>query len=98
MALLRPPSVSSRFFSFHASTNTFVTERSDLPNSFREGRVYDDACDEGFTMVSERTGREVVFAQNGADHNPRDREEIAGWRYVCVTPKWKHLKALIIND
>lgn len=28
-------------------------------------RVYDDACDEGFVIMSERTGKAAVFHQDG---------------------------------
>lgn len=91
---------SSRFI-YNNETHTFITEASDLGRNFHLGRVYDDACDEGFVIISERTGSEVTFAMDGVDE---DREgDIAGWRFVAVKyPQNYHgprdLKVLIIND
>jgi hypothetical protein len=51
--------VSHRQFSYDAKTRRFTAELSDLGRGF--GRVYDDASDEGFTIVG-KTGREVAFA------------------------------------
>lgn len=60
--ILSPTPVSSRRFYWDASTLTFVADLSDLGKDFQFGRVYDDACDIGLTLVSQRTGTEVVFA------------------------------------
>jgi hypothetical protein len=59
MTLLRPAPVSTGRFLYHAASNTFTAEASDLPVMWT-GRAYDDACDEGLTLVSTRTGAEVV--------------------------------------
>jgi hypothetical protein len=94
--ILKPHRVSSSKFTYHQGT--FVCEDSDFGKVGlidRLGQVYDDACDLGFTIVSQKTGREVVFAQDGED---RRDGEVMGWRFVCVTPGHKNLKALIIND
>jgi hypothetical protein len=95
--LLRPVTYSTDLFSF--KNNTFVVEDSTLraPWNGPSGRVYNDACDVGFTLVNQKTGGEIVMAQDGTD---KDREgEVLGWRFTCVYPKkFKHLKALIIND
>jgi len=97
MAVLRPAPVSSDNFTFSRSLNTFAAEASDLGPDFRLGQVYDDACDEGFTIVSARTGAAVVFAANGTD---KDAEgETTAWRYVAVWPlQHKGIAAVVFND
>jgi hypothetical protein len=96
--ILKPCMLSSSLFSYHGDTQTFTAEVSTLciGRGTDYGRVYDDACDYGFTIVSRRTGKEVVFAH---DHDDRDREgDLAGEWFVAVTPGYTHLKALVIND
>lgn len=50
--------VKSSMFSYNAQTKTFVGEMSNV-RSFH--RVYADACDQGFIMVSATTGKECEF-------------------------------------
>lgn len=69
--LLKPASVSTNRFSYWHGM--FVAEASDLP-AF--SRVWDDACDVGLTLVSARTGREIVCA---VDHIERDLEGETRW-------------------
>jgi hypothetical protein len=57
MALLKPRPTTSRRFSL--IDGKLVAEMSDVGPL---GRVWDDACDEGLTVVSHRTDREVVYA------------------------------------
>lgn len=57
-ATLKPAPVSTRQLTYNAATSTFIGEISDT-HGF--GRVYADACDEGLTLVSSRTGAELVF-------------------------------------
>lgn len=82
MALLNPSLVSSDRFTVtddgRASDGgvLMVAELSDLGREFRFGRVWDDACDVGLTIVSTRTGRQVVFA---IEHEERDREGELLW-------------------
>jgi hypothetical protein len=66
--LLRPTPVSTDRFTYIPATNTFVAEASELPAM---SRVFNDACDVGYTLISQRTGREVIFAVTGIE---RDRE------------------------
>lgn len=60
------------------------------------GQVFDDACDWGFTMVSHRTGKEVVFGHYSTDED--DEGEVKGWWFHCVSPGHRDLKCLIVND
>lgn len=95
MTILKPTRIQSS--KIHWAGYEGVVEISDLGRSFQFGRVYDDACDEGVTVISERTGKEIVFALNGRDMD-ESGEDLCGWNLVAVTPGFKHLKLLIIND
>lgn len=68
MTVLRPAPVSTERFTYSAAERLLVAEASDLPPF---GRVYDDACDEGLTLISHRTGAEVVY---GVEHIERDAD------------------------
>ena len=74
--ILSPAPVSTDRFSFDLNDRVFTAELSDLGRDFRFGRVYDDACDVGLTLVSTRTGRRVVFA---IENEIRDREGELLW-------------------
>lgn len=80
MTVLTPPAVSATMFTWEGGIG--VAEASSLPASF--GRVYDDACDEGLTVVSSRTGRQVVFV---VDATVRDNDgDITEWVLTPVNP------------
>jgi hypothetical protein len=92
--ILRPSLICSTYFAYSAGTKTFATEASDLPQGFDLNRVYDDAIDEGFTIVSKRTGTEVVFRK---DRLVKDAEgDIQAWEFSSVTILG--FKAMIFND
>ncbi len=95
MAILHPNPISSNFFSF--KKGKFTCELSDLLSTpFTLGRVYDDACDEGFSIVSEKTGKSAVFR---LIEMRRDSDgDLQSWEFVCVTPGLKNLTATIFND
>jgi hypothetical protein len=57
--ILHPTTVSTDLFSYDPDNRTFFAEDSDLP---RPSRIWDDACDTGYTLVSARTGKEVIVA------------------------------------
>lgn len=77
MALLTPSQVSTDRFTYNARDKRFSAEISDLGRGFTFGRVYDDACDVGLTLVSARTGRTMVFSVLDEE---RDREgELQCW-------------------
>ena len=90
--LLKPTPICSSKFSF--KNNKFVAELSDLGDPRLE-RVYDDAADYGFSIISKKTGKAAVFAFVGFD---KCGDDIAGLRFKCVTPGLNQLKALLIND
>ena len=91
--------ISTKYFSYDKKSRTFTTEASDLPRTFNpESQVYDDACDYGFTLISEKTGNEALFV---FDKEDRDNEgELAGtwFQYFGRDNSLKGIKVLIIND
>jgi hypothetical protein len=90
--LLRPSPISSRLFDYDKNERCFVAEISDLGPGFEFHRVYDDACDVGLTVISHRSGREVVFA---VDEVETDREgDILAWRLVPAS----YQRALLIDN
>lgn len=69
--LLKPAPISSSRFTYVYSERMLVAEASDLgPLCF--GQVWNDSCDEGLTVVSARTGREVVFVVNHVETRDGD--------------------------
>ena len=60
------PEYSSKLFDYSADRNTFYTDlslldRSNIGSSETFGRIYNDAADVGFRMVSHRTGDTADF-------------------------------------
>jgi hypothetical protein len=88
--ILNPAPVSTRQFTYDAPTKNFAAELSDMNGL---GRVYDDACDVGFTMVSARTGRQVVFV---LAEEKRDGEgDTLLWEYRSIDGEFT---ATVFND
>jgi hypothetical protein len=88
---LRPSPVTTRLFDYDPKTRTFSAEASDLRVGF--GRVWADSCDEGLTMVSATTGREVVFV---VQDEVRDREgDTLYWTLRSVDGQYT---ATVFND
>lgn len=92
---------STNLFSY--SGKVLVVEDSTLSGGHNRetfGRVYDDACDEGFVLVSHRTGEQITFV---IDHLDMNGDEIAGWRLVPLDKHGrrdllKDFTVLVIND
>lgn len=70
--ILKPKPVSIRQFNYDRATRTLAAEISSTNGM---GRVFDDAADEGLTIVSSK-GVEVVFCVDRT--NVKDGE-IIGW-------------------
>lgn len=92
--LLTPNPISSTRFTF--TGNTFVAEASNFGRNFQLGRVYNDSYDEGFSIVSAKTGKIAVFALY--NHEEDGEGDLIKWIFKCVTPGLTHLKAVIYND
>jgi len=99
--ILHPlPNLSTRDFTY--TDQTFVSEASTLgfkvgwPNF---GRVYDDACDEGFTLISQRTGKECVMVIHEI---VSDDDYSGGWKRIILRPakpsERKLFRVVIYND
>lgn len=89
--------VSTALFHYDAETKCFSVEDSELQgDGIVEllGRLYDDACDEGFVLVSQRTGKEVPMFLASIDTNDGD---IAGWQFKPASPRHS-FSVLVIND
>lgn len=79
--LLKPAPVSTRQFTYDKATRTFTAEISETNGL---GRVWDDSTDEGLTLVSTRTGAEIVFVVVAEE---RDAEgELQAWKLSDVSP------------
>lgn len=93
--MLHPIPMSYERFLFVAKENTLVAEISDFGKGFAFERVYDDACDEGLTVVG-KTGREVVYAVE--EYMKRDGELI-GWKLLPAKRSERFLPSVAIyND
>jgi hypothetical protein len=101
--ILKPfPQYNTKQFSWHASSKTLTAEASDLnwPHDWPKlGQVFKDAIDEGFTLVSERTGNELTVVIDEVD---RDEDYSGGWRAISFRPaeraKRDLLKVVVFND
>ena len=95
---------SSRQFSYSDKDKTLVSEASDLDNRHLE-RIYDDACDVGFAVKSEKTGAVVVYVMSSPIYRGEGEDrELSGWNYepadfsVRKHPECVGTKATIFND
>lgn len=95
MASLLTPTLSTSLFTWNLQTKTFVAEASDF-KGFRPGPAYDDAADEGFTLVNEKSGCEVRLVETHEEY--RDGE-LLWWEYEPIDPRYKGaFKVKVFND
>lgn len=88
--------LSSKLFHHDARCKSFNVDASSLNRPL--GRVYRDACDEGFGMVSAKTGKIAVFVHimSEKDHEGEPMVEI--YRLVPEYAKsFPHLKDYTVN-
>lgn len=95
------PVLSTKDFTWNPKTKVFSAEASDFGQRKIAGRVFDDAMDVGFVLVSERTGTEVIFAQSGTDRD--DEGELLGTYFSPIDRRGYSVpnpqyRVLIIND
>lgn len=77
--LLTPTKISTERLSFDKKGRLLVAEDSDLPAA---SRVWDDACDVGYTVTSAHTGRVVIYAL----HSEVTRDgDVLYWDYLPVS-------------
>lgn len=60
--------------------NTGVADLSDFVPADLAGRLYADACDVGFFVVSARSGNKVLFTEKDVE---RRGEEIVAYHYMA---------------
>lgn len=88
--------IPSDLFFWHPDDAMFTQDISSLSGCNLFGQLYDDACDEGFVMVSKRTGEELPFyldeTKEGCDSK--------AWTFKPVTsdPRLSKLTVEIFND
>lgn len=63
---------------FHWSGNEGTADLSDFVPANLAGRLYADACDVGFYVVSQRTGRKVLFTESDVE---RREGELVAYHY-----------------
>lgn len=86
MANLPIQQISSKAFTHCAAKRSLTSEISDL-GIHRFSRLYDDACDEGFALVNEKTGNKTVWS---VQNEIRDGEfELSGW---VLKPTWESIR------
>lgn len=72
--------VLSDRFTWNEQNRIFVAEASDFQRNL-SGRVYDDACDAGFVMISVKTGGKILCLETS---EKRDAEnELLYTRFLC---------------
>ncbi len=82
-------------FDWDPSKRLLTAEASDL-ESFQIERLFNDACDEGIAILSNKTGRVVYFVLTTVDRTP-DSEDIAGWNFTSIGLV-RPIRVLVIND
>lgn len=86
--------ISSKLFTWSAKNGT--AEHSDLgrPNVFQQ--IFDDACDVGFAVKSEKTGKVETFYHYDVNYSGHGEDrEIAGWKFYNQD---RTVHITVIND
>lgn len=94
--------LSSKQFSYNRDGKALIAEISDFGPDFRFEQIYNDSCDEGLQMVSEKSGRVAKFAVNGVD---KDHEgDLTAWNLIPTRetlraiPELRGVSMKIFND
>ena len=88
--------LSTRNMQWHKDARSFICEISDLPEKrIPLKRVFQDSCDEGFTLVSEWTGQELDFFLNETVTKEGD---VMLWKFLPVQKNGPVSEVVIFND
>ncbi len=95
--------INSRAFSWNPATREFSAEAAELDHAGHEyaGRLYADAADQGFVMISAKTGETIEFALKDIQRN---NGEIVYWEFEPTwadkfyNPKLRGVRAVVFND
>ena len=96
--------ISSKRFSWNPATKEFTAEMSEVSHGGLNplGQLYNDAADQGFVMVSDKTGKPVQFflhdTQRDADHDVKFWEFHPIMSAVFYNPQLQGVKVIIFND
>jgi hypothetical protein len=91
-------------FLYSKETKTFCTDISNLGTTYVFDRLYSDACDEGLTLVSEKSGFEATYYLDHVNHSNDTDHEIVSWELkptvetVRKHPQLRDTTVLIFND
>lgn len=91
----------SSFFTW--SQGVAHAEASDMENRHLQP-LYDDACDVGFAIKSDKTGEVVTYVMERPVYDEGEDHELLEWRYVPTNesirkvPACANSKAVIYND
>lgn len=81
--------LSSKMFSYNAHNKEFVGEMSEIGGF---DMLYDDACDLGFAIRSEKTGQIAVYCLYSSSQNKEN--DTIKWLFVPTTETMKRIPAL----
>lgn len=91
-------------FTFSGSTNTFITEASDLTRGNFLHQIWPDSCDEGLVLISEKTGQESLWYKDHDEYSDDEDHELLATHLLPTDcsirkhPRLKNTKMVIIND
>ena len=93
--------INSKMFYFVKDENMFIGEMSDFQNQNLFNQLYDDACDCGMVIKSNKTGKEVTFYLSETVYDSENC--ITHWTFLPVVDKntpegAKNTKVVVFND
>ena len=94
--------ISSRQFSIDPKNKQFVGEISDFGCNVPFDRIYSDACDLGFTMLSHKTGETVTWYMQTEMYDGEG--DITSWTFsptardIYRHPELANWTCLVFND
>lgn len=91
--LLHPVATATSQLSWDGPTRTYTGEISST-NGF--GRVYNDAIDEGMTLINRKTGREVVVVVDHILYS--DDGELLSWDLKPAKASDPQFMVILFND
>ena len=92
--------ISTKMFYYDKEDSMFTQEVSSLGTlaSNLTGQLYDDACDQGFVLVSHRTGEEVPFYLDETETSNEGETLCWNFKAASLKPELLNLKVCVFND
>ena len=96
--------ISSEYFTYDSKDKTFSVWISDTNGKLDWKQLYDDACDIGFSMMSESSGKVATFSLLEAVSTGDADDEVTHWIFepthesVQENPQLKGVKVIVWND